>query len=265
MTRQTKITLLLLTTAVIFTTVAVVDSALVTRPTKTCGNTTYVDEIADGCTTILAAEVDADLDEIITAGVNNIDTANLEDDAVTTDKIADDAVVAAKILNGEVAQAKIANSAVNSAKIADGTIVPVDLAVNATQNNFTSKAAELGASITTPAFWVQPTATITTRGGRVLIMGNVAGFALLSTTETLTIRIRRDATTAVNGTEIARVDYLVGSATTSAGEAYPVPFPFFVDVPSAAGHTYSVTVEISGGTFNTDASDAGTMFVMELS
>jgi hypothetical protein len=86
---------------------------LVTRPSKTGGNTTYVAEVAAGFTTIKATEVDADLDAIINGGVNNIETANIAAaglgsaaiaaNAITTAKIADAAVTAAKLANGATA------------------------------------------------------------------------------------------------------------------------------------------------------------------
>jgi hypothetical protein len=66
-----------------------------------------------------------------------VQNADLDNDAVNSDKIAngqvqtldlaDDAVNTNKIANGEVQNADLANDAVNSSKILDGTIVNVDI------------------------------------------------------------------------------------------------------------------------------------------
>lgn len=77
--------------------------ALVTRPTKTGGNTAYVDEVAGGNTTAKSAEVDGDLDAIITQVNGNLDVNNLADDAVETAKIKNLNVTAGKLAVGVAA------------------------------------------------------------------------------------------------------------------------------------------------------------------
>jgi len=56
------------------------------------------------------------------ATVNSIDTAQIDDDAITTIKIADDAVTSAKIADGTIVEGNIANDAVTSAKIAENAV-----------------------------------------------------------------------------------------------------------------------------------------------
>ncbi|MEZ4725220.1 MAG: hypothetical protein R2863_11245 [Candidatus Kapaibacterium sp.] len=62
---------------------------------------------------------------------SKINTANINDAAITNAKLADNSVTSAKILDGEVMNADLANGAVTSAKILDGEVMNADLANNA--------------------------------------------------------------------------------------------------------------------------------------
>lgn len=56
------------------------------------------------------------------AGVRQVDTVNIADDAVTTDQIVDSAVTSAKIADATIVVGDIANDAIETAKIKDGQI-----------------------------------------------------------------------------------------------------------------------------------------------
>lgn len=238
MTRQTKVSLLLVTTAMVFAFVALVDAGLVTRPTKTCGNVTYVEEVADGCTTILAAEVDADMAAIINGGVNNITEANLASDsvstvkiqnlAVTTGKIADLAVTTAKLADLNVTGGKIANAAVSAVKLQDGaTFIQV---------------------IQTTGSQVTPIGTDTSLVSQAITMGrthlriavNVYGQGQTVTsagTATYTMKLTRDASVIYTAPDFS----LRGAAAAS--YTFPLTASFlFIDTTTAAAHTYAVTL-----------------------
>src|SRR6267142_3834736 len=83
-------------------------AALYTRPLKTCGTRTYGDEVALGCKTILATELDQDFNNLV-ATVNNLDTNNLSPTA-------------------GILGTQLANGTITSAQIQDGTIVSADIA-----------------------------------------------------------------------------------------------------------------------------------------
>lgn len=226
MTRQTKVSLLLVTTALVFVLVALVDANLVTRPTKTCGNTSYVDEVADGCTTILAAEVDADLVAIINGGVNNITAANLATDAVSTVKIQNLAVTTGKIDNLAVTTGKIADSAVTTGKLADsatftqvvqttgGVITPIG-----TNTLLHTQAITMGRTKVSIRVYVYGDATTVTSAGAA----------------TYTLRVLRDASPI----------YTTPSWRVKGEAANTFVFPVVVsaevlDGPGVGSHTYTV-------------------------
>ena len=68
---------------------------------------------------------------VLTGGSSEVQTAEIEDGAVTEAKLASSAVTESKIASGAVTEAKLASGAVTSAKIADGTIVNADVNASA--------------------------------------------------------------------------------------------------------------------------------------
>lgn len=217
-----------------------VDAGLVTRPTKTCGTTTYTAEVAAGCTTIKSSEVDADLNAIITSGVNNIETANINAAGLGTAAYANLSVTGAKLAAG---------AAINTQNIAS-----VSNGVNIT---------------TTTETTIVTFASITTRGGRVVIDGSWAlnyRLKIGPSLNTITVRLKMDAAT------IHTVNINPNNTDTGFNlQGYDIPFPTFSHVPSAAAHTYIITVQGSnfgvGGLdfINTEASNSGSASVIELS
>src|SRR5688572_15655226 len=211
----------------------------VTRPTKTCGTTTYVAERAALCTTIKSAEVDADLQAIINS-VNDIETANIAAAGLGTNAYANQSVTAGKLAIG---------AAVNS-----GTTASVTDGLNITTTTETTLLT-FGA--------------ITTRGGRVLITGSWAvqlNMRVGPASQTVTIRLKMDG-----GTIYTLVTTPTNADTGFANLTHDVPFPTFSHVPVAGAHTYTVTIQGSnfgaGGlnAINTQSANSGHGTVLELS
>jgi len=110
----------------------------INRPVKQGGATTYGGKVSAGYTTILASEMDADLDTIYSAWNSGVDGTNIQPGSITGDKLAPGAVGSRELADSGVATvdladqavttAKLADSSVNSAKIIDGSIATVDLA-----------------------------------------------------------------------------------------------------------------------------------------
>ena len=97
-------------------------------------------------------------------------TANIRDDAVTTDKIRDDNVTTAKIANDNVTMAKLGSGAlptditVASANLVDGTIVNADI----------NTSAAIDGTKVTPAFGNQNVSTTGTAAtGALTVTGNI--------------------------------------------------------------------------------------------
>jgi len=244
------------------------EAGLVSRPTKTCGTTSYDAEVAAGCTTIKSTEVDADINAIITGGVNNIETANCNAAGLGT----------ACFANGSVTGAKIATGTITSGNILDGTIVDADVSVGAaikgsklanapdgitttkindlqvtvgklqvTASIFTgaTTAVATGISISPGTESTIATLPITPRGGVLTIEGQAAFTynTLGSGSGTIRMRVKQDAVT------IHTLEWAVENAGTAA-TAIP-SFSRFDFAPTAGAHTYTVTVELALGSAGT--------------
>jgi hypothetical protein len=81
--------------------------AIIQRPTKQGGATTFQGKVAQGYTKILASEADADIDTIFAAWNGGADTVNLRDNAVTSAKIAPGAVGARELADGSIGLGEI--------------------------------------------------------------------------------------------------------------------------------------------------------------
>jgi hypothetical protein len=229
-------------------------AGLVTRPAKTCGTTSYTAEVAAGCTTIKSGEVDADLNAILTGGVNNIETANINPAGLGT----------AAFANGSVTGAKIAATTITGANIANNTITSTQLAIGATANSSATAAVNTGLSFTTVETTIVTLGAITTRGGPVLILGSW-DFAATCTenTDTLTIRVKRNGTTFYTVTDRVRTSSTAATVTAT----LPIPFPTVVNTMAAGSSVVTITAQLTSGNcgMTTGGANSGSVTALELS
>lgn len=236
-------------------------AATVSRPTKTCGTTTYVDETGAGCTFIKNTEVDADLAALI-AGINTVESAQIANGTIVNADIANNAINDLKIQDGSVIASDLAANSITSAKIVDGAIIPSDIALNGTTNAFGSGNVDTSESFDTTETTVLTLSSVTTRGGRVIILGAwsvAASFAADLPINTITIRVKRD------GSTISTLTWT--PLTQNISESVVLPFPTTIDTAAtAAAHVYTVTVQTNNVNVDivTPASNAGAGYALEL-
>lgn len=203
-------------------------AGLVARPSKTCGTTTYVSEVAAGCVTIKSSEVDADLNAIITGGVNNIETANINAAGLGTTAYA----------NLSVTQPK--------------------LAVGAAVSSFQSADFTAGSSSGTVELTILTLPSITTRGGRVVLFGFPGTRLTFNVGGVGTFRLKRAGVTqrtwsntgaGVGGEQINAITFV------------------YVDTPAAGSYVYTLTYQAnaSGALLTVDATNPGIGYALELS
>lgn len=214
---------------------------LILRPVKQFGFREYTDDFAAApinptpppthLYVIQTAEVDGDFDTIYTLVNGSLDDANI--------------AVGANI-NG----AKLAALSVTGTQIANLTVTTGKLAVTSSTPNAVSVAG-LVVSITTEAD-VAVLAPITTRGGNVLLTGNVAMVCLAGGGSAVTLRVYRDGS-------------IINTTKHTIAGTVPVPCPAHVDLaPGAGAHTYKFTAEVTGGgSLVTDATDRGIWHAIE--
>lgn len=201
----------------------------VSRPIKTAGTTTYVAEkaILGATAYIRAAEVDADLTTLYTLVNGNLDDDNLADGISGT---------------------KLADLSIPFTKLGDASIPTTKLVVGASTANRVTAQPVSGQNANTVEQTVLTLPSLTTRGGRVLVIGHwgaYLGLGLLSVasqnTGTLTLRIKRA------GSTIYTVEqYIEAPGPHTALTNYmrvPIPFPQFMDVPAAGSHVYTITAQ----------------------
>lgn len=231
-------------------------AGLINRPNKACGTTTYVDEVAAGCGTILASEVDGDLNLIYGEFDGNITDANVAANAgIQCSKIQANSCTGSQIQNGSICTAQIGDGCIVNAdinatadiagsKLADGTVTGAKLAVGASVHEIT-----LGAFTPTTIF--NSTAesaalasfTITATGAPIRI--DVAWIAKMFWTNGFpgsqaTVRLKKDGVTL--STWVLSGIGPAGSATSPTDH---FPSLLVYDTPTAASHTYTITVQLS--------------------
>jgi len=96
--------------------------AIIQRPTKQGNATTYQGKVAAGYTTILASEMDADLDLIYSAWNQGVDTVNIADGSITGSKLAAGAVGTRELQDGGIQTVDIGAGQVTTPIIADGAV-----------------------------------------------------------------------------------------------------------------------------------------------
>lgn len=231
--------------------------AVITRPTKTGGNTTYVAEVAAGQTKIKAVEVDGDLN-LLYATINNLDGGNIADGsintadltdlavttaklgalAVTTAKLADDSVTAAKIATDAVGAAEIAAGAVGTAELGAAAVTLVKISSNATVAGFINDFDGTAHAVPTTEGLLEEVVLATPRGGLLLtefvITGSVLATAPGTGLNSLTLRLREGGTAAtVDGTVVRTIVLRFNAAIT-------------IEVPWSASLLYAIAVSNPG-------------------
>src|SRR5215475_902833 len=93
--------------------------AIIQRPTKQGNATTYQGKVAAGYTTILASEMDADLDLIYSAWNQGVDGSNIQPGVITGSMLAPGAVGTRELQDGGVQTVDIGDGQVTNAKISD--------------------------------------------------------------------------------------------------------------------------------------------------
>jgi hypothetical protein len=153
-----------------------------------------------------------------TAGANGVNTAAIQNDAVTADKIAANAVGASELADNAVDTAAIADSAVTSAKIADGTIATADIADGAVT------AAKLGSDVRIGNLLTANQASVET---------DTTGLSAVGMTAT------RATDYALHGSASLRCE-ATGTGAINAG----IPAGTSSAVPVTAGQTYTYTLSL---------------------
>lgn len=114
--------------------------AIIARPAKQGGATTYQGKVAQGFTKILSAEVDADLNTIFDAFNDGVDAVNIRPNAITADKIAPDQLGPRELADdlpgsilatGAITAREIGTDAVGSDEILAGSVTRAKLAPDA--------------------------------------------------------------------------------------------------------------------------------------
>jgi len=96
--------------------------AQIQRPTKQGNATTYQGKVAAGYTTILASEVDADIDLIYSAWNQGVDASNIQPGVITGNMLAPGAVGTRELQDGGIQTVDIGDGQVTTPKIADGAV-----------------------------------------------------------------------------------------------------------------------------------------------
>lgn len=226
----------------------------INRGTKAGSGTT---DFATG-TTILASEVNDDLNTVFNAVNGNLDAANLADNAVTTVKITD----------ANVTTAKIADLNVTTAKIAAANVTTAKLAVAATQNARVEATPSISLNITSSETTVVTLPSLTTRGGPVEIFGSIAWYCSIDSggggvqdLANVIIRLKRDGTTRMTWHFST-----VPSSSVSAALQLPLPPVIYGEAPAAGSYVYTITAQTNGSAIHvrTAAVSPGYAFAREL-
>jgi hypothetical protein len=103
----------------------------ITRPTKQGGATTYQGKVSAGYSTILASEMDLDLDTIYSAWNTGVDTVNIRDGSITGSKLAPGAVGSRELADGGIQTVDIGAQQVTTPILADLSVTTGKIAAGA--------------------------------------------------------------------------------------------------------------------------------------
>lgn len=168
--------------------------------------------------------------------------------------------------NGSIAAANLASNAVTTAKILDANVTLAKLAVGASRNIALAAAVTAGLSFTTVETTLVTSGAQTFRGGTVLIFPAIGGvlyhFSDPGTARTLTVRYKIDGVTSQTIISTSLND-TIGS-TDRLG--HPLAIPPMLLTPTAGSHTLTITAQTSSADMqvDTDAASPGVVLFVEL-
>lgn len=230
-------------------------AGLITRSTKPGSTTSFATSFSLG-NTLQVADLDTDINTVYAEVNGNLTQANLAADSVEASELADNSVASANIIDGSILNADVNASA---------AIVGTKLAVGAAVDQSATQVLPGVTTFTTVETIVATLPSITTRGGTVQLTGSwaytcVATPGVLS--QAVTLRVKRDAAT------IYTMIVQCNTAISGISVWTPIPFPSYQEVPSAAAHVYTITIQSAdanmGITNPGGASTRGAAFVTEL-
>ena len=148
-----------------------------------------------------------------------VDSANIGDDSITTDKIANDAVTTAKIIDDAVTNALIATDAVNQDSIAANSVTASEIVANTiTASEIaanTITASQIASSTITATQIAANTITTSQIASNTIVAGNIAANTITaSQIASNTITATQMAADSITATEIASSTIVAGNIAT---------------------------------------------------
>ena len=101
--------------------------SILSRPAKQGGATTYQEKVAQGYKTILASEMDADLNTLYDAWNDGVDAVNIRDNAITADKIAPNQIGPRELVDNLTGADILAVDAITARELAPDSVGTVEL------------------------------------------------------------------------------------------------------------------------------------------
>lgn len=207
-------------------------------------------ESASAARTNLGLGALAVLDTVDTAQIDDdaITTAKILDDNVTTAKIPDDAITTAKILDANVTVAKLENTLDLSSKT---VTLPAGvggklLQVQTTNKNdvFTTTTVGSYVDVTGMSVTITPAST----SNKILVTGYIA-LAKADANDDITVKLLRDSTSLGDSTGFTNdaIAHACGYPSRYY-EAIPVPFSFVDSPNTTSAVTYKIQIKQYGGT-----------------
>ena len=239
---------------------------LVTRNTKTGGNTTFAAEYAAGFRTIKASEVDAYFKTVYDVVNGNLESTNLGANAVGTTQLQNLAVTAAKLGALAVEEAKIAANAVTTTKILDQAVTKAKLGIQSIVQSFQyGVLAQQSTGITVTPQQVLAVPAISVRGGYVLCVASWgAAYVTTGVSDLIHMQLR------LGGSTVYTITRQIYSGDSGGIGVVSAPTMIYLDNPGSGTHTYTIWIyrDSATGVVNFQAmatATNGVLYAIELS